>query len=69
MCKFESIENDYIRILKSQSYKQMPSVGLGIIGKSGAWVLFPLGVIFFKFLQPQSTQYSQILQNRDEKFY
>ena len=38
MCKLESIEHDYIRILKSQSYKQMQSklrkdsVGPGIRG-------------------------------------
>ena len=49
----QSIEHDYIRILKSQSYKQMStysrpdSVGLGIRGSLEAWVLFPLVVTFF----------------------
>ena len=49
----QSIEHDYIRILKSQSYKQMStysrpdSAGLGIRGSWQARVLFPLVVTFF----------------------
>ena len=49
----ESIEHDYIRVLKSQSYKQMSSqcrknsVGVGIRGyERPGWVLFPLKVTF-----------------------
>ena len=47
MIQLKSIEHDYIRILKSQYYKQMSSlcrkehVGLGNLGQ---W--FPLGVAF-----------------------